>query len=97
MKFVINTLQNIFENVKSNFKIIVGGDFKLDPTRDSIFYEMLTDLFNTYNCLNIVNDFTRNSYIIDHIFTNTTTYCTISENNISDHKTIFMNSSFDCK
>nr|CAI5817739.1 unnamed protein product [Callosobruchus analis] len=57
-------------NIKPNFNFILCGDFNVDPIRDRKDYKLLTDILDTFNLVNIVSDKTRNSYVLDHMFTN---------------------------
>nr|CAI5842554.1 unnamed protein product [Callosobruchus analis] len=56
--------------ISPNFNFILCGDFNVDPIRDRKDYKLLTDILDTFNLVNIVSDKTRNSYVLDHMFTN---------------------------
>ena len=73
---------------KPNVKIIVGGDFNVDPFRDNMYYKHLCDVLLSYDLNNSVKQPTRGKYQLDHIFTNFSTNCTVIGNFISDHNTI---------
>ena len=92
----LNVFCKNIENVlnllwKANVKIILIGDFNLDPTRDYKKYKILKNILSTYNLKNIINMPTRENYILDHIYMSEVSNFHIINNYISDHRTIFFN------
>nr|CAH7720044.1 unnamed protein product [Callosobruchus chinensis] len=80
-------LEEIFEeNFDSSTNFILCGDFNVDAIRDEINYKALTSILESYGLKNTVHDKTRNSYSIDHIFSNIDTNSKVIDNHFSDHK-----------
>lgn len=80
---------------KPSTKIILGGDFNLDPDRDKDKYKILKDILSSYGlATNVVNKPTRYGYILDHVYVNFEVKCNVELNCISDHNTIIV--SVDC-
>nr|CAI5858235.1 unnamed protein product [Callosobruchus analis] len=77
----------------SNVPIILSGDFNLDPQRDQHHYNLLSDLLLSYGMKNYIYQPTRQSHILDHLFTNLQTpiVAKVIENSISDHNAILCN------
>ena len=74
---------------KPQLKIILMGDFNIDPKRDFRKFTILENILATYSLRNIVNKPTRGRYILDHIHTNDiSSTCCVIDNIISDHRSV---------
>nr|CAH7763958.1 unnamed protein product [Callosobruchus chinensis] len=71
-------------------KVILTGDFNIDPVWHHHNYTMLLSILATFNLSNIVNRPTRVNYKIDHVFTNTHASCQIDYCTFSDHRSILV-------
>lgn len=50
--------------------LIIGGEFNLDPDRDKQAFKILSDLFFSFNCQNLVTSPTGADNILDQLFCN---------------------------
>ena len=71
--------------------IILTGDFNLHSTRDCRQYKIVYNILYTYNIENIINEPTRDKYILDHIHTNKLFQYLVIDNYISDHRSVLLN------
>ena len=90
LNIFINNLCNVLDYVFQLGKpVIIGGDFNLDPVRDLQKYKPIRDILFNYNLLNIVTVPLCGIYILDHINVNFYSKSLVTDNLISDHRSVF--------
>uniref|UniRef100_A0A1Y1M8J8 Reverse transcriptase domain-containing protein n=1 Tax=Photinus pyralis TaxID=7054 RepID=A0A1Y1M8J8_PHOPY len=79
---------------KPGYKILLNGDFNVDPRRDVLEYTNLIHLLSTFNLRMIIKEATRLNNTLDHLYVNYEN-CgqhLILDNCISDHRSILFQS-----
>lgn len=70
-----------------NLKLIICGDFNIDPIRDEKEYKLTSNLLKSYDIFNTVQEKTRLNNTLDYVFTNCARSYTITVDvHFSDHK-----------